>query len=193
MGLGNLKKRFKAMKIDTLIKADWNYKTNDEKLSEKLAENIKRNGQIENIIVRKLETGFYEVETNETRFETDNLLLADRIREIIEAGETALDLSETMPYSEDEIIDYSELSDFDWGKFEETEETRAQEKLNQLIRLHFKITDELNSKWKEVIDEIRSEQPGIGSVPEDLLEAVLDRLLSNKDELVEDEQSERRR
>ena len=47
--------------IDKLIKADWNYKTEDTAKQEKLKENIKRNGQIENIIIRELDTGFFEV------------------------------------------------------------------------------------------------------------------------------------
>ena len=49
------------MPITSLVKADWNYKMNDNLLSEKLANNIKRNGQIENIIIRELDTGFFEV------------------------------------------------------------------------------------------------------------------------------------
>lgn len=52
---------FCSIPIDRLVKAGWNYKTNNEELAEKLANNIKRNGQIENIIIRELQTGFYEV------------------------------------------------------------------------------------------------------------------------------------
>lgn len=52
---------FCSIQIDRLVKAGWNYKTNNEELAEKLANNIKRNGQIENIIIRELQTGFYEV------------------------------------------------------------------------------------------------------------------------------------
>jgi len=47
--------------LDKLVSASWNYKEDDEKKAKKLKENLKRNGQIENIIVRKLETGFFEV------------------------------------------------------------------------------------------------------------------------------------
>lgn len=47
--------------IDQLVKANWNYKEEDESLSQKLEANIKRNGQIENILVRLLDTGYYEV------------------------------------------------------------------------------------------------------------------------------------
>lgn len=47
--------------IDMLVKANWNYKLNDDELHNKLLENFKRNGQIENIIVRQLDTGFFEI------------------------------------------------------------------------------------------------------------------------------------
>lgn len=47
--------------INKLVKADWNYKLNDDELHNKLLENFKRNGQIENIIVRELDTGFFEI------------------------------------------------------------------------------------------------------------------------------------
>lgn len=60
--------RFKKIPIDTLVTADWNYKTEDEKLSKKLVENLKRNGQIENILVRKLPTGAYEVVNGNHRY-----------------------------------------------------------------------------------------------------------------------------
>lgn len=56
-----MNKGFCEIPIDKLVKAHWNYKENNQELAEKLANNIKRNGQIENIIVRELETGFYEV------------------------------------------------------------------------------------------------------------------------------------
>lgn len=47
--------------LDKLEKAQWNYKENDEDLSEKLKENIKRNGQLENLVVREIEGGKYEI------------------------------------------------------------------------------------------------------------------------------------
>lgn len=56
-----MNKGFCEIPIDKLVKAGWNYKENNQELAEKLSNNIKRNGQIENIIVRELDTGFYEV------------------------------------------------------------------------------------------------------------------------------------
>lgn len=52
---------FIEIEISRLVKADWNYKEDDEFKKQKLIENIKRNGQLENIIIRELDTGFYEV------------------------------------------------------------------------------------------------------------------------------------
>lgn len=54
-------KNYKIFPIEILVKADWNYKTEDEERSKKLQESLKRHGQIETMHVRKLETGYYEV------------------------------------------------------------------------------------------------------------------------------------
>ncbi len=61
--------KFLLIDIDKCVKAAWNYKNEDEVLTEKLIANLKRNGQIENIIVRLLETGFYEVVNGNHRLE----------------------------------------------------------------------------------------------------------------------------
>lgn len=52
---------YKIFPIAILVKASWNYKEEDEYKSSKLQANLKRNGQVENIQVRELETGYYEV------------------------------------------------------------------------------------------------------------------------------------
>tara|TARA_R110002051_G_scaffold119328_1_gene192812 strand:- start:1717 stop:2352 length:636 start_codon:yes stop_codon:yes gene_type:complete len=149
------KKKYKLgfieVPIDKLVKADWNYKTEDDKKQEKLKENIKRNGQIENILIRELDTGYYEVvngnhrlsvlkelkfekvytynlgkinqsqairiaiETNETKFETDTIELAERIKEISSVFD---DLDLTLPYTEQELENFRTLSDFNWEDFE---------------------------------------------------------------------------
>lgn len=61
--------RYKIVPIDSLIFADWNYKENDPELTVKLVENIKRNGQIENLLVRTLPTGVLEVVNGNHRLE----------------------------------------------------------------------------------------------------------------------------
>jgi ParB-like chromosome segregation protein Spo0J len=55
------KKEWVEISIDKLVKADWNYKKEDSETADKLIANIKRNGQVENILIRELPTGFYEV------------------------------------------------------------------------------------------------------------------------------------
>jgi hypothetical protein len=54
---------------DKLVKADWNYKTDDAAKKQKLLNNIKRNGQIENLLIRELDTGYYEVVNGNHRLE----------------------------------------------------------------------------------------------------------------------------
>ena len=62
-------KNFILIPIDKLVKADWNYKNNNDEIKEKLKENIKRNGQVENILVRELETGFFEIINGNHRYD----------------------------------------------------------------------------------------------------------------------------
>lgn len=50
-----------ALPIDRLAYADWNYKEDDAFKLEKLKNNLKLHGQVENLCVRELPTGFYEV------------------------------------------------------------------------------------------------------------------------------------
>ena len=52
---------YKMIKLDDLVHAEWNYKQNSEEMAFKLVANMKRNGQIENLLVRKLKGGKYEV------------------------------------------------------------------------------------------------------------------------------------
>jgi len=67
--------KYQALPINQLVKADWNYKEEDEHLTSKLVENIKRNGQIENIVVRELDTGFFEIVNGNHRY--DALVILD--------------------------------------------------------------------------------------------------------------------
>jgi len=53
--------RWIELPVGKLVGADWNYKVEDPDQAEKLIANIKRNGQVENILVRELDTGFFEV------------------------------------------------------------------------------------------------------------------------------------
>lgn len=145
-------KKWITLPMEKLAKAPWNYKMDDPVLLEKLMENIKRNGQIENILVRELDTGFFEVvngnhridalkklemkevvcfnlgpiterqasriaiETNETRFQTNNASLAGLIKEIADEVDLG-DLSTTLPFTESEMGEMIQSLDFDWNSF----------------------------------------------------------------------------
>ncbi|NCU28929.1 MAG: hypothetical protein EOM85_04670, partial [Candidatus Moranbacteria bacterium] len=69
-----MEKGYHDIDIDKLVKAGWNYKENNDALMEKLINNIKRNGQIENIIVRELDTGFFEVVNGNHRLDALNAI-----------------------------------------------------------------------------------------------------------------------
>lgn len=152
--------------LGNLRKAVWNYKVDEPAKLKKLVNNIRRNGQIENVIVRQIGegvynivdgvetgTGVYEivngnhrydafevlekptavaynlgagisdavaariaVETNETRFGTDDFRLAKVIQTIL--GEYEIDdLTESVPYTADEIQAFQDLVDFRFAKF----------------------------------------------------------------------------
>lgn len=60
---------YKWIQIIELVPAEWNYKKDDEFKAEKLKNNIERNGQIENIIVRQLPNGLYEIVNGNHRFD----------------------------------------------------------------------------------------------------------------------------
>lgn len=181
---------FIELPIDKLIKADWNYKTEDRNKQEKLKENIKRNGQIENIIVRELETGYFEVvngnhrlivlkdlkqkmihcynlgkinqtqairiaiETNETRFDTDSITLAERVKELTQEFDLK-DLVNTLPYSETEIENFSKLTDFDWTRYEDEDfsDTFSDTKFDKTITV--KVTNETYKRWLELKDRMQ--------------------------------------
>src|SRR4030067_767860 len=70
----NIFNNYKIFPIELLVKADWNYNTDDEFQSERLRNNLKKRGQIENIHVRELETGYYEVINGNHRLDELTLL-----------------------------------------------------------------------------------------------------------------------
>ncbi len=189
MGKKGYKMGFIEIPTDKLVKADWNYKTEDPEKQEKLKENIKRNGQIENIIIRELETGFFEVvngnhrlsvlkdlkiktthsynlgkisqaqairiaiETNETKFDTDSITLAERVKELTEEFDIQ-DLVNTLPYSETEIDNFSKLTDFDWSMYESEDlsDTFSDTEFDKTIKV--KVTNETYKRWLELKDRL---------------------------------------
>jgi hypothetical protein len=178
---------FVELPTSKLVKADWNYKTEDQEKSKKLKENIKRNGQIENIIVRELDNNKFEVvngnhrldvlkdlkykkvhcynfgkiskaqairiaiETNETKFESDSIALAQRIKEI---SKHFNDLPVTMPYTEQEIENFKTLTDFNWDQFDDQDiDTFDDVEFNKTITI--KTTDETYKRWLELKDRLK--------------------------------------
>jgi ParB-like chromosome segregation protein Spo0J len=61
--------RFVELPLTALAFAPWNYKRDDPTKLDRLMNNIKLNGQVENLIVRELPTGFYEVLNGNHRLE----------------------------------------------------------------------------------------------------------------------------
>lgn len=64
-----LKRGFVVCDIARMVKAPWNYKLDDDAKYTKLLANIKRNGQMENIIIRQLGGGTYEVVNGNHRYD----------------------------------------------------------------------------------------------------------------------------
>jgi len=54
-------KNFKEIPLTRLRRATWNYKTDSPEMAAKLKANIQKNGQLQNLIARKLPDGNYEV------------------------------------------------------------------------------------------------------------------------------------
>lgn len=72
------KDRFVEIGLDQLAFAPWNYKLDDDVKLGKLINNIKVNGQVENLIVRQLPTGFFEVVNGNHRLEAFRRMGVDR-------------------------------------------------------------------------------------------------------------------
>tara|TARA_R100000995_G_C3471544_1_gene118574 strand:+ start:420 stop:1064 length:645 start_codon:yes stop_codon:yes gene_type:complete len=180
-----MKKGFLDIEVSKLVKADWNYKEENEQQTENLLNNFKRNGQIENILIRELDTGFYEVvngnhrldvmkilkmkkahayncgkiglaeaqrlaiETNETKFESDSIKMAELISTLTKEF-PADELAKTMPYSEEQIQKMTELTKFDWSQYDSEKEidTFGDTEFNKEIKLQ--VTEETFARWEEL-------------------------------------------
>lgn len=62
-------KNYVILPIDLLVKEDWNYKKENAAMSQKLQANIKRIGQVENIHVRELDTGYFAIVNGNHRYD----------------------------------------------------------------------------------------------------------------------------
>jgi hypothetical protein len=183
-----MKKGFIDIEVKKLVKADWNYKEENEAQTENLLNNFKRNGQIENILIRELDTGFYEVvngnhrvdvmkilkmkkahayncgkislaeaqrlaiETNETKFESDNLKMAELISTLSKEFPVE-ELSKTMPFTDEQIKKMSELTEFDWSQYDNEEiDTFGDTEFEKEIK--FKVTEETFARWEELKERV---------------------------------------
>ncbi len=93
---------YKLFPIGILVKADWNYKEQNDFTAQQLQNNLKRIGQVETIQVRLLESGLYEVINGNHRYDelinlqTEYVIaydhgdigLQEAIRRAIETNET---------------------------------------------------------------------------------------------------------
>lgn len=74
-----MEKGFCSVSIEKLIKAKWNYKEDNDAIMQKLIENIKRNGQIENIIIREIDNGLFEIVNGNHRLDALSVLNIDMV------------------------------------------------------------------------------------------------------------------
>lgn len=91
-----------VVSVAKLVKAPWNYKTDDTVMLAKLVANLRRNGQLELVKVRDLPDGSLEVVDGNHRVDAFNILgwtsvLAYRLGEVTveDAQRIALELNET--------------------------------------------------------------------------------------------------
>lgn len=95
-------KSYQKVPVKNLITAEWNYKKKDEELQKTLVNNIKKNGQIENIIVREIGDGKMEVINGNHRLEAFKTLKTKFVMvynlgevELEEAQRIAIETNET--------------------------------------------------------------------------------------------------
>lgn len=186
---------FADVDLTMLVPAEWNYKEDSEDRQAKLRENMRRNGQVENVIVRQVgdalevingnhrlavmrELGFPKahvfnlgvvsdalayrlaVETNETRFDTNNLKLAQLLKEIGKEYETP-ELALTMPFSEHELGNLSALLDFNWNDFHAAGEggNGSATKEAEAVKLLLEVHPNIHARWLKLLEQLRKRAP----------------------------------
>lgn len=188
----SVKKGYGALPIKNLLYADWNYKTDDDEILAKLTKNIKKNDLIENLIVRELDNGKFEVvngnhrlkvmhilkkseamcfnlgkitrseaqriavETNETRFASDDTRLASLLKEI-SADFDVSDLLTTVPFSQDEINDLLKLADFDWESLDKDDTGYSKDKDGEdnMRVIELKLPEEVATEFQFQLDRFK--------------------------------------
>jgi len=120
-----MKRGLVAIPIKKLVTADWNYKADSEFMMNALVENLRRNGQIINVITRELGRGRHEVVNGNHRLEAlrkigveqvvcfnlGKVSKEEAIRLAIETNETNFEPS--MPKLAGIVIEAVEKTEFD--------------------------------------------------------------------------------
>lgn len=108
--------------LSRLRKAPWNYKKDDAELAAKLKANIRRNGQLENIVVREIEPGTFEIVNGNHRYDVMKALRYETVTcanlgeiDLDSAKRIAVELNETRFESDSQRL--SELMVGLVGKF----------------------------------------------------------------------------
>lgn len=161
--------KYHLITLDKLIKAAWNYKEDDPALTEKLKTNIKRNGQIENIIVRELETGYFEVVNGNHRLDALRDLNCEAVYcynlgpiNESQAKRIAVETNETRFKSNDDrfskvildlkadfsLSDLSSTMPFTEQELEKLLDPNAGKAIPKDTEPQIEKADELNKKWK---------------------------------------------
>ncbi len=180
--------KFLEIPIKKLAKAKWNYKTDNDEMKQSLLENIKKNGQLENLIVRELKDKYevvngnhrldvfielkakkvmccnvgkitpkqaYRValETNETKFDSDDVKMANLVKEILTEVEID-DLSTTMPWKAEELENMKKLSNFDWSQYDKDGE-KKEKGTDPFTKLVFDLPEPVAMQLAEQIDRFK--------------------------------------
>lgn len=129
-----IKKGWVELPLDKLVKAPWNYKKNDKRKAAALTANIRRNGQVQNIIVRDLGDGKFEICNGNHRLDsfedlkfrtamTYNLgccSLAAAKRVAIETNETNFDTDQKLLAGLIYDLGFSDVAEYDLSDLLET-------------------------------------------------------------------------
>ena len=103
--------------------------------------------------VTVLEAQRIAIETNETRFQTEAIKLAERMKELVDAF-GAEQLAATMPYNQAEIENMAKLLDFNWSEYTKPDEGDGEETESEEYRtVLFKVPKTVYDMWQELVTE----------------------------------------
>jgi len=94
------------------------------------------------------------IEKNETRFASDPLKLSGLFKELSVDFKPA-ELSATMPYSEDEVLNMIKLIDFDWDQFGESGKVGSSE---AMFKISFSVKERVYKQWQKLLGDDEPEK-----------------------------------